>query len=144
MIERKRGRIVSVCSTTAFTPIPSTTVYSGTKWGLRGFMNCLNAELLLNNQDKFIKTTTVFPEFMNTRKELTDVLDKINFKLSRLNPERVADETVKGMLNNEQEVLICDVKIGVYITSYLSSSGIKHLLKSSAKLDKIFDSKQSK
>jgi short-subunit dehydrogenase len=118
MVARKRGRIVSISSITAFVAFPAGTVYTSTKCGLHGFMKCLEAELLINDQE-FVKFTTIFPEFINTRKELSDVLDKMDLKLSRLSPQRVADETVRGMLNNESEVVVSDVKFGFFMMRFV-------------------------
>jgi short-subunit dehydrogenase len=115
MIERRRGRIVSISSVTAHNPLPFSVAYSATKWGLHGFMTCLRRELLSNDQE-FIKLTTIFPDFINTRKELSDVLDLIGLRTPRESPEYVADEAVKGVLNNMTDVIVSRVKAGVFVS----------------------------
>lgn len=110
MIKQKRGKIIAVASTTAFNPIPSAVVYSSTKFGIDGFMECLSYELAMTDKDEFIQLTTVFPDFMNTRKELSDVLDQIDYIFPRLTPERVADEAVKGMQAGKSKIIVSDIK----------------------------------
>lgn len=111
MIERKRGRIVSISSITAINTIPSAVVYSATKWGVDGFMSCLYDELSLYDLDEYIKLTTVYPDFTNTRKELAETLDQIKHIIPRLSPTRVADETVRGMLANKRQIYVSDITL---------------------------------
>lgn len=109
MIEQQRGRIVCIASITATNPLPTSVVYSSTKFAVNGFMDCLHDELSMTDKDEFIKLTTVFPDFMNTRKELSDVLDEIDYVFPRLTPEKVADETVKGMLINKRKITVSEI-----------------------------------
>lgn len=109
MVNQKWGRIIAVCSVTAINPMPSSVVYSSTKFGVNGFMECLHDELSMTDKDEFIKLTTVYPDFINTRRELSDVLDKINYFFPRLTSERVADEAVNGMLMDKRKVIVCDI-----------------------------------
>lgn len=67
-------------------------------------MNCFYEEIFYNGHEKYIRLTTVFPGFIATRKELTDVLDKTVELTPRLTPEEVADKTVRGMLKNKRDV----------------------------------------
>ena len=97
MIERKFGKIVSICSAVTLNPLPSSVVYTATKYGVKGFMNTLYDELCINDYDKFINLTTVYPDFMNTRKDLIDVLEKIKHIPLLITPTRVADESIMAM-----------------------------------------------
>lgn len=115
MIERKRGRIVAICSMAAYASAPMLIVYASTKWGLNGFMKSLNDELLVYNNDKFVKLTTVFPDFMETRKELSEVLDEVNHFLPRLSPEEAADQAVKGILANQKSVNVTHLTPAIYL-----------------------------
>jgi all-trans-retinol dehydrogenase (NAD+) len=72
MIEKRRGHIVAICSITALRPTPRGITYSTTKAGVRAMMIALQDELELDSMDKFIQTTTIYPWFMNTNKELFD------------------------------------------------------------------------
>lgn len=106
MIERKRGQIVAIASITAKMSLPLGITYSTTKAAVKNFMECLQEELYCYGHENFVKLTTVFPGFIATRKELTDVLDK-TFELTvRLSPPEVADQIVKGMLANKRDITL--------------------------------------
>jgi len=111
MIERQNGRILTICSLASLFTAPTLTVYCATKMGLKGFMQCLSDELYLNNYHKFIKLTSIYPDFIHTRKEISETLDKMNHFLPRLTPERVADEAVRGMLKRKQNVVVSELKL---------------------------------
>jgi all-trans-retinol dehydrogenase (NAD+) len=72
MIRKQHGHILSVCSMTALKPAPRGITYSASKAGVRAMMAALQDELFADGMDKFIHTTTIFPWFINTRKELID------------------------------------------------------------------------
>lgn len=73
MIRRRKGHIVSICSLAGLVPIGRAICYSATKHGVRGMMEALYDELCLDQCDKYIHTTTVYPYFINTRKEIGDL-----------------------------------------------------------------------
>lgn len=107
MIRRKRGRIVAVASVAAKVTGGLASIYCSTKYGLDGFMEALFDELCMDDLEEFIKLTTVYPFFINTRKELADALDKAgNPHVSRMRPQTVAEQTVKGVLLNKRKVYI--------------------------------------
>jgi short-subunit dehydrogenase len=106
MMERKCGKIMSICSMGCVLPAPSLNVYCATKWGLNGFMLGLADELLVGDFDKHIKLTTVYPDIINTRKEAMDLIDKMKNFMPKLTPERVADEAVSGMLRRRSNVYV--------------------------------------
>jgi short-subunit dehydrogenase len=108
MIERKRGKIVSICSMTGICTIPSAVVYSATKYGVKGFMSALYDELCVNDTEKFIHLTTVYPDFINTRKDMVDVLEKVKHMILLLTPAQVADRTIEGVLSKKRNVYISD------------------------------------
>jgi short-subunit dehydrogenase len=106
MIERKRGKIVAIASLSAKLSLPMSTIYSTTKAAVKAFMDSLYEELCCYNQETMIRLTTVFPGFIATRKELTDMLKKSPSLMSNLTPEEVADEVVNGMLNYKKDITI--------------------------------------
>jgi len=106
MIERKRGHIVAIASASAKTTFPYAVAYCTTKFGIDGFMRALYDELCANKQDDFIKLSTVFPYFINTRQELSDMLDAIGDILPRLSPTDVANDVVNGILMDKQSILL--------------------------------------
>lgn len=76
MVKMKKGHIVAISAAFGLTP-SSTTVYGLTMFALRGFMTCLNQEILINGWEDTIKTTCVFPFYTATRKELTDYTESL-------------------------------------------------------------------
>lgn len=97
MIKQKRGHIVAIASLGGKITFPLGCVYCATKFGVRGFMGALYDELCLDGSDEYVKTTTVFPSFINTRKELSDLLDQTKEMSPRLTPEYVAKAIVEGI-----------------------------------------------
>lgn len=129
MIEKKRGHIVAISSLGGKISFPIACAYVATKFGVKGFMNALYDELCVDNSDEYVKTTCVFPSFINTRKELSDVLDQTTemvpkiiaanhldgqmtisfdllFQTPRMSPKYVADCIVDGMLLNRQNISV--------------------------------------
>jgi all-trans-retinol dehydrogenase (NAD+) len=106
MIDRKNGKIVAIASLAARFTIPLATIYSATKYGVDGFMESLFDDLCLDGHDKFIKLTTVYPYFINTRKELCDTMDEIDDFVPRMSPEFVANKIVEGVLSNKRKIVI--------------------------------------
>ncbi|XP_059620824.1 uncharacterized oxidoreductase YoxD-like [Phlebotomus argentipes] len=99
MIKQKRGHIVGICSGFGLYPGGRSVAYSASKYGVRGFMSSLSEELLYNGQKDFIKTTTIFPVLMSTRKEVFDLYEKLKIsdKLACLTPNYAAQMTVKAI-----------------------------------------------
>lgn len=78
MIKQKSGHIVAVCSCYGILSVPYSITYSSTKFGIYGFMECLNDELYMDGHGDYIKTSTVAPYFINTAKSLIDSI-KLRF-----------------------------------------------------------------
>lgn len=106
MIERKHGRIVAISSIAALVTLPMATVYSSTKFGVNGFMEALFDDLCIDKCDEFIKLTTVYPYFINTRKELADLMDEVDDFMPRMTPQFVAEKTVRGVLLDKRRIII--------------------------------------
>lgn len=106
MIERKRGHIVGLSSLAGKIALPLGISYTATKFGVRGFMSALYDELCAFDHDEYVKVTTVYPSFVNTRKALGDVLDNTNEMTPRMPPEYVADKIVDGILRNKRDVTL--------------------------------------
>jgi all-trans-retinol dehydrogenase (NAD+) len=104
MVERKRGHVVAIASFAGKVTFPGAVTYCATKFGVTGFMDALFDELCLFEQD-FIKTTTVYPTFINTRKELGEFLDKSG-GIPRFDPNYAAHMIVKGIVRNQRHIYI--------------------------------------
>ncbi|KAG5684994.1 hypothetical protein PVAND_014197 [Polypedilum vanderplanki] len=69
-------------------------------------MSNLYDEIHITKQDEFIKLTTIYPQYIDTRKNFLDILDKAEFNLPRSTPEHVANKVVEGMLMNETKIIV--------------------------------------
>lgn len=106
MIAQRRGHIVGISSLGGKITFPLAVGYSATKFGVRGFMGALYDELCTEDHDEFVKLTTVYPAFINTRKELSDLLDKSKETAPRMSPGYAANAIVKGILENKSDVTL--------------------------------------
>jgi len=106
MIKRGNGAIINVSSMQAFLPVPSLSVYAGTKAFLKCYSGCIYQEL----RDKGIKVQALCPGFTKTNfakdywpKEL---LDQTQRKVKRMvmSPEEVVDYSLKCL---KKDKLIC-------------------------------------
>lgn len=70
MIARRRGHIVAISSMMAFYPCGIAIAYTTTKYAVKGFMEALNQEI--RDEGYGIKTLTVYPHLVNSRKEMID------------------------------------------------------------------------
>lgn len=66
----------------------------------------LNDELCVEDHDEYIHTTCVFPSFINTRKELTDILDQMEGVGPRMSASFVADQVVEAVLKNKRTLVL--------------------------------------
>ncbi|CAO1430536.1 unnamed protein product [Diamesa hyperborea] len=125
MIERKRGHIVAISSMAAKITTPLATAYSASKFGVDGFMSSLFDELCVDDHDEYIKLTTVYPTFINTRKELGDMLDKVGDISPRMTPKYAANLIVDGMLLNKRCFLVPSHSWYLIIAQYLPDKARK-------------------
>ena len=78
MIERHSGYIVGIASLISFYPVSTTILYTTSKFAVKGFMDALAHESQHENWG--VKTLTVFPGAIHTRKEIVDyVLKKVGY-----------------------------------------------------------------
>ncbi|XP_055696413.1 uncharacterized oxidoreductase YoxD-like isoform X1 [Lutzomyia longipalpis] len=103
MIKQKCGHIVAVCSGYGLYPGGRSVTYSASKFGVRGFMASLSEELMYNDHD-FIKTTTIFPLLMSTRKEVSDLWVKLKMadRMMCLSPNYAAFHAVQAIKNRSE------------------------------------------
>lgn len=60
----------------------------------------------MEDHDEYIHTTCVFPSFINTRKELTDILDKMDAVGPRMSPSYVANRIIEAVKKNKQSIIL--------------------------------------
>lgn len=76
MIERQRGHIVAIASLGGLFPMHRATAYSSTKFAIRGLMKSLYMELCADQCEEYVKLTTVYPNYLNTRSVIDNILEK--------------------------------------------------------------------
>lgn len=111
MIERKYGHIIAVGSFSGKVTIPYSVSYCTSKFGVTGFMSALFDEMVVLGHDEYIKTTTIYPSFVNTRPDLKEYVSK---DIPMLSPEDVANQAVIGILKNQRNIYIPKIlKLGL-------------------------------
>ncbi|KAG5676231.1 hypothetical protein PVAND_006080 [Polypedilum vanderplanki] len=128
MIERKRGKILTICSIGSYITVPALNVYCATKFGINGFMQGLADELSVKNCEDFIHLTTVHPDIINTRKEAMDLIDQMNHLVPKLIPERVANEAIDGMLRRKEQIYVSNILWLLFAVGFISKQTKKFLL----------------
>jgi short-subunit dehydrogenase len=99
------GQIINIGSVGGIIPMPYSTVYSATKFALRGFTHSLNQEL----KDSKISVSLVSPGPVNTKMlqlESDHHKTSIAFLNKALKPEQVADSIMKIINKPKTEVII--------------------------------------
>lgn len=81
-------------------------MYSTTKFGMRGFMEALAIQLHVDGHSAYVKTTTVFPHFVNTRPLIKNMVDKgCNLKVM-LPTEQCGRAAVNGLLEERDIITV--------------------------------------
>ncbi|XP_070509197.1 estradiol 17-beta-dehydrogenase 11-like [Chironomus tepperi] len=125
MIDKKRGHIVGIASMGAKVSFPLAISYCATKSGLDGFYRALQDELCVEDHDEFIKLTCVYPSFINTRKELTDILDQMEGVGPRMSPSYVANEIVEAIKKNKQNLILPTSAWLMMVANFLTPKAMK-------------------
>ncbi|XP_055535439.1 estradiol 17-beta-dehydrogenase 11-like isoform X1 [Wyeomyia smithii] len=108
MAARRKGHIVAIASMTSFLPIGRVCSYVASKYAVRGMMEAFNDELYFDGLQDQVFTTTAYPPFMNTRRDLIDALHKMDIlgRVPILSAKMMARATVAAMLRNQQHVFL--------------------------------------
>ncbi len=94
MVKRKSGKILNIISQGALVPMRGSSVYSATKFGLRGFFQALALEL----RPLGIQVSSIFPAGVNTPSLLNEIRSggsSLNLLGKPLEPQLVARELLK-------------------------------------------------
>jgi len=101
MINNKKGHIVNVASLAGYSGSNKLVDYCSSKFAALGIDDALKVELMAQGHD-YIKTTVVCPYYIST-----GMFAGVNSKIIPiLEPERVADEAVKGIITNKPYVIV--------------------------------------
>lgn len=102
MIDRNYGHIIALGSFSGKVTLPAAITYSATKYGVTGFMSALYDELCVYGQDEIVKTTTIYPLFVNTSEELAELAGDVPLWPAK----RVAQILLDGVLRNERNIYV--------------------------------------
>jgi short-subunit dehydrogenase len=120
MIERKRGSIVFISSISGKVAAQGSSVYSATKFGLRGFSLGLREDLRTHN----VGVTTVFPGFIRDAGMFADSGVKLPKGTGTRSPEDVARAVERAIRKNPAEITVAafEQSFGAFL------AGISHPL----------------
>jgi short-subunit dehydrogenase len=100
MLERRRGHLVYVSSLSGKVASPGSSVYSATKFGLRGFASGMRADL----HGTGVGVTAVFPGFVGGAGMFAESGVKLPPGVGTVTPERVAGAVVRGIEEERAEL----------------------------------------
>jgi short-subunit dehydrogenase len=100
MVARGRGHLVFVSSLAGKATAPGSSIYSASKYALRGFAGSLRAELAPSG----VGVSTVFPGFIRDAGMFADSGAKLPRAVQTRSPEDVADAVVSAIERNRGEV----------------------------------------
>ncbi len=104
-LERRRGHVVHVASLGGIVPLPHESVYSATKFGLRGFCHALALEL----RGTGVKVTVVSPDSVDTQQlalEAAHPASTLAFTSAALPADAVARAIARALDRPRLEVLV--------------------------------------
>jgi len=107
MIERGAGHLVFISSMSGKVATGGGSLYSATKFGLRGFAASLHDELERDG----VGVTTVFPGFISDAGMWADTGLELRKGVGMRSPEQVADAVVKGIEKNRAEIDVAPLTI---------------------------------
>jgi short-subunit dehydrogenase len=107
MRERGRGHLVYVSSLAGKVPAAGSTIYSATKFGLRGFGTSLHDEL----HGTGVGATTVFPGFISDAGMFADAGVKLPAGVGTKPPEKVAAAVIEGIEKGRAEIDVAPIAV---------------------------------
>ena len=113
MVRRGSGHIVFMSSLSGKTATAGSSLYSATKYGLRGFASAMRAEL----HGTGVGVSTIFPGFIRDAGMFADANVKLPFGVGTKSPEEVAEATLRAIERNRGEIDVAPVglKIGTLL-----------------------------
>jgi short-subunit dehydrogenase len=102
MVERRRGHMVFVSSLSGKAASPASSMYSATKFGLRGFALGLREDL----HGAGVGVSVVLPGFIRDAGMFADAGISLPFGVGTRAPEDVADAVIRCVEHNRGEVTV--------------------------------------
>jgi short-subunit dehydrogenase len=107
MVERGAGHLVFISSIAGKVASGGGSLYSATKFGLRGFATSLHDEL----RDDGVGVTTVFPGFISDAGLWADTGLELRKGVGTRKPEQVADAVISGIEKNRSEIDVAPLQL---------------------------------
>jgi uncharacterized protein len=107
MVERGRGHLVFVSSIAGKVPAAGSTIYSATKFGVRGFGLSLHDEL----HGTGVGATVVFPGFISDAGMFADTGVKLPAMVGTKPAGEVADAVIEGIEKNRAEIDVAPLAV---------------------------------
>ncbi len=120
MVERGSGHLVFVCSLNGKVASPRASIYSATKFGLRGFALGLRADL----GPKGVGVSLVSPGFVREAGMFADSGAKPPPGMGTTTPQKVAAGTVKAIEHDKVEVVVAPLQLRAMSHFALASPAI--------------------
>ncbi len=144
MVERGRGQVVLISSLSGKVSSPSSSIYSATKFGLRGFGFGVNEDLYGTG----VGVTTVFPGFIRDSGMFHDSGFKLPKGVPTRSPENVADAVAAGIERGKAEIDVAGISLrsSAWFFNIAPSlvAGIQRKLGADAVGDQISESQRAK
>jgi uncharacterized protein len=105
MMERRSGHLVFISSLAGKVGTPRSSVYSATKFGLRGFAQSLREDL----RPSGVGVSVIFPGFVRDAGMFHDTGTKLPPGVGTVSPEAVADAVVRAIERNRGEIDVAPV-----------------------------------
>jgi short-subunit dehydrogenase len=106
MRERGRGHIVFISSISGKVAAPGTSIYSATKFGLRGFALGLREDL----HGTGVGVTTIFPGFIRDAGMFADTKVTLPRGAGTLTPEQVAAAVLRAIRDDPAEITVAAIE----------------------------------
>jgi short-subunit dehydrogenase len=107
MVARRSGHLVFMSSLSGKVAPPRTSIYSATKFGLRGFAQSLREDL----RPSGVGVSTIFPGFVRDAGMFHDTGAKLPPGVGTVTPEAVADAVVRAISRNRGEVDVAPLSL---------------------------------
>jgi short-subunit dehydrogenase len=120
MVERGSGHLVFIASLQSKAASPRTSIYSATKFGLRGFALGLRADL----NPKGIGVSLILPGFVREAGMFADSGAKAPPGLGTVRPEQVGSGVVRAIERNKLEVVVAPLPMRAITHLASASPGI--------------------
>ena len=107
MVERGRGHLVFISSLAGKAASPASSIYSATKFGLRGFALGLRADLAPHG----VGVSVVLPGFISDAGMFADAGIDLPAGVSTRSPEQVADAVVRAVERDRAEIEVAPLSL---------------------------------